>query len=316
MNAAAVAWPAATIVATDIDRGSTARLKRAQPGWTVGKCDLRSERSVSRCPALSRWSGAIDLILLNPPFSCRGGRRIAVKCGSEIVEASAALSFVVEATKHLSPTGTLIALLPTGSIHSQKDVSAWDHLSLNFSITRRAAYKKGTFPRSSAHTTIVKLSRRKRPARGRRSCDRPAGPATVTIIRGTCPNHLKRRGTRREPLIHTSNLLDGQVVANGRRGFGCFRRVLGPAVLMPRVGAISPSKIAYLRSGQEIMLSDCVVAVASASAREVRTLHSDLVQNYSLLASAYVGTGAPYLTIARLSNCLRRIGVVSTVATD
>ena len=80
--AAEQVWPNARFVATDIDPRAVRRLGRLRPSWTVGRCDLRSVPSRRSCLALKNMRKSACLLLLNPPFSCRGGTRFPVPTSS------------------------------------------------------------------------------------------------------------------------------------------------------------------------------------------------------------------------------------------
>ncbi len=121
-------WPAATYVATDIDHRATRRLARLRSSWTVGRCDLRNPRSRSSSRILARIQRAASLLLLNPPFSCRGGTRFLVQTPNGPLYASTAMSFLLLATAYLAPNGNIVSVLPLGCLHNSKDAAARHYL--------------------------------------------------------------------------------------------------------------------------------------------------------------------------------------------
>ena len=261
-------WPTARFVATDIDRLAIRRLARLRPSWTVGCCDLRNKRSRNSCSALRNMTNSVCLLLLNPPFSCRGGTRFLVNSTTSPLFASTAMSFLFHALDYVSDTGHIASILPHGCLHSQKDESAWDSLNKRYHVQTLTTYPMGTFPNSAARTALVRLS----PKSLTRICPTPpkycshASGTTKTlrvqVIRGTCPIHRILSDDKSNPvLIHYTDIRNGAVKPNVRRGVGNYRCIEGPAVLIPRVGNITATKIALFDSSVHVMLSDCVIAI-------------------------------------------------------
>ena len=118
-----------------------------------------------------------------------------------------------------------------------------------------------------------------------------------------------RQDPNKPPLVHYTDLRDGRVELAGRPGFGSYRCVTGPAILLPRVGKITPTKVASLSPGLEIMLSDCVMALKPERHELVAALRQKLIANFAELRQQYTGTGAPFITLGRLKRALHPIGV-------
>ncbi len=105
LRSASRAWPSSKILAIDIDSAAVRKLRYNYPSWLVGKCDFLQERSRKRCHLLNDCAQLADLVLLNPPFSCRGGSTIKLSVqGSLCLQQSYA--FVLQASQYLSrPSG-------------------------------------------------------------------------------------------------------------------------------------------------------------------------------------------------------------------
>ena len=71
--AAASVWPNGTMAATDIDPLEIRNLRKIYASWRTGVCDFLNPRSRQSSPVLQSLNGCTNLVLLNPPFSCRGG---------------------------------------------------------------------------------------------------------------------------------------------------------------------------------------------------------------------------------------------------
>ncbi len=299
-------------MATDIDGRAVSRLARMRPSWFVGRCDLRNARSRASCRALREIEGAASLMLLNPPFSCRGGLRFLVQTPEGPLYAGTAMSFLLLATRYVANAGHVVSVLPQGCLYNSKDAHAWIHLRSRFNLRVVDSYSKGTFPASAANTVVVHLSPRplqRRPCTSGPVPQRLDSGIRVIVVRGNCPAHRAGHDDSKPPLVHYTDIRNGSVTINGRRGFGAFRCIGGPAVLIPRVGRITPGKIALLEAPELVMLSDCVIALRPASIEHARPLRDRLVENLDQLRIHYVGTGAPFVTLSRLDAALKAVGV-------
>ena len=95
LRAAEKKWPDANYVATDMSPKALVKVRSKHPDWVVGQCNFLKEQSRRQCKALARFEGKIDYVLLNPPFSCRGGTRhnvsldgVEYKCTTAIFASS------------------------------------------------------------------------------------------------------------------------------------------------------------------------------------------------------------------------------------
>ena len=250
---------------------------------------------------------------MNPPFTSRGGSRNRVDVGDSRVACGAALSFVLTAIQYLAPDGQVVAILPVGSLHNQKDAEAWRYLLERFAVEILEHVGKRSFPRCAASSAIVRLSQQRTTEKNSVGCEVPQLSSSrdlrgIEIIRGTCPVHSmpsERRGPR---LVHSTDLRNTTVILNGHRGYGHYRCVDGPAVLLPRVGRLTPEKIGILPNAQRVMISDCVIALKTERLPAAERLQKTLHDNFDRLAEGYVGTGAPHVTLRRLQAILMDIG--------
>jgi predicted RNA methylase len=315
---AAKRWPAAAMIAADIMPGSVRALSR-MPSCRASRCDFLSHRSRAHAWALADAQGRVDLVLLNPPFSFRGGAHERVVLQGRPLRCSRPLAFVLNAMVFLRSGGELIALLPAGSVSSQKDESAWKALAEIGTISVLGYQKRGSFPNCAASTAIVRVVKSHKIRRHRASRRAVAVSAaqrvSVTLLRGTTPMFSLRPGDANGmALVHTTDL-GGPLNGNLRRTVRGGRSLCGPAVLLPRVGNPSLRKLhLHLDATQALLLSDCVFALCCASAADARLVESIVRSNWSAVAGAYKGTCAPYLTIEGLKVALRRMGIGTDAA--
>lgn len=305
-------WSHARIIATDIDPATVGRLRRRHPKWHVGRCDFLNERSRVNCRALSDPQ-LFSLLLLNPPFSCRGGTAFLHTTENDrVLRVSAAMAFLLEGLKYLASDGQALAILPAGSLHSAKDKAAWAYLELKHQLDVVGTWGKTAFPGCSATSALVHVQPLATRRRRRTPPQAPIeGLMSATVVRGTCPIHAAPAAAAGPTLVHTTDLQQSRVILNGHRGFGSHRCVRGPVVIMPRVGQFTAQKIALLEAEDELMLSDCVIALKAASKAETKRLHRLLLSHANHLKTSYVGTGAPFITLERLQLALKAIGVAA-----
>jgi hypothetical protein len=186
---------------------------------------------------------------------------------------------------------------------AQRDRAAWNLIEQICDVHVEARNPRGAFPGAFPSTSIVSM--RKRLARRR---DGP-GPEDYRAAR---EGHLVRgwqqmhsAGALDElyealPLVHTSQLKQGKVDLASARRVGAATFFQGPAVLLPRVGQITPGKVCVHASKRRVVLSDCVIAVPVRSAEDCEVLRERIVANWDRLTRCYSGTGAPYATVASL----------------
>src|SRR6185295_10539421 len=270
LRAAMRKWPTLDAIGTDIDRGAIGALRSQHPAWRLGQADLLNRRSRDACRVLRGQHGKVGLILINPPFSCRGAIRKKVGVFGEMVECGTATAFLTEASLYLRPGGQMVAIMPAGSLCSQRDREAWLMLSTKFRITPLDSFGLRVFDGACARTMIVHLERlfegapeeQTSPISRIRTRDSVHGQhvVCVTAVRGQLPMHralISMNGVG-VPLVHTTCIQAGRiantlgVVVNHRW------TVHGPGVLLPRVGEPRRDKIALLRNRTPIAISDCI----------------------------------------------------------
>lgn len=307
LRAAQERWADAALVAADIDPSTVGRLRKRHPTWSTSRCDFTNPRSRAKAGGLRRAHGTFDVIALNPPFSFRGGTKRSVRIGESVVSCSPPLAFVADAVGYLRAGGQLVAILPHGTLMSEKDRAARSMLAeaYGFEVVRTCA--RGTFSTCTPRTVIVRIGT------GATSgvCLPPVVPVedgrrrigVVSMKRGRVP--VRTAVPVGLPLVHTTNMRDGVL---GRLEHAADLRsepLIGPAVLIPRVGKPMVTKVVLMDpSHPPAVLSDCVLAVECSTPGAARTLQAALVENWSAVEAAYGGTCARYLTLGSLQRLL------------
>ena len=312
LEAARARWPLGRIVATDISRAAVMALKRIQPRWEVGRCDFLSGHSRGSCRVLSGLENRVSVVLLNPPFSCRGGTICRVIGNGYEMQSSRGMAFVLNALRYLAPDGELVCVLPAGSLHTQKDQRAWAFLRTFFHVYLVSRNGHKTFDGCFARTVLVRLRRRALPRRVRNATSTSGNPKAdlgrVTLYRGRLPMYVvKGEGGNSVPLIHSTCLrhssVDFKQFATGRLSHA----ITGPTILLPRVGRPDKSKVVLYRGRRLFVMSDCVLGLQCAF--NPAAVHSHILKEWSLISRLYKGTGARFLTVAALAEGLRGLGI-------
>lgn len=307
---------AVSLAAVDNDVNVTAALNRAHPAWTVSHADAlvaRSRRS-SRVWRAAAHLGA-SFVVLNPPFSYRGGPARVVEFDHFKGRLSPALEFLAIALGELKPSAGAAAILPAGVVDGEKYSEFWNVLGCTYSITVIEEVGAEAFAGVHAKTKLVRLSPSlssspvaPEPNAEVAQTQAPhvhAGCACVEVVRGRVPRHRKfEKPHLTAPYIHTTEL-QRFGVASPSSTAPLEYSTIGPLTLLPRVG-YPDHKVARFDGGP-VVLSDCVIALRSVG-RLTDELHASVSESIDELRALYSGTGAPYVTLARLTAFLDRKG--------
>jgi hypothetical protein len=280
----------------------------------VSRCNFLSSRSRAQCKALRDIKDKVDVVLLNPPFTCRGGTRHDIGMDGTHLTCSTAMAFLLTASAYLSPSGEVVAILPAGSFNSEKDRAAWDALRDHFNIRVVSEHDNRTFDSCDSNTQIIHLKRKMKggrtPSTIRSKTPKPnargVGKTEVTLYRGKVQMHAIPRG--RTALAHSTDLRDHKLILNGHKTSSSSLSIKGAFIALPRVGNPIKKKIAFHETSTKIAISDCILALTCQSRTETFGLYSSLLRNWPRLKAQYGGTGAKYVTVSRLSNLLRSLG--------
>lgn len=315
LRAAAKRWPKSNLIATDISNPALEQLRKRRFVQYLGCCDFLSIRSRSRCNPLRKWAGGIDLVLLNPPFTCRGGTRLRVTTPSFNLHCGTAMAFLLTAFEYLGSTGEIVAIIPAGSVTAEKDQKAWAALRLHSKVAFISEHDHRTFGVCDPTTTIVHISKKTNksevPAHPELQspcacCANELSSHPITLYRGTIQMHAIPPGAT--PLAHSTDLRDFRLVLNGHRADPGASALRGPFVALSRVGNPMKEKIALHYSNQRIGISDCIVALRCKTKEQASQLHSSLLDQWPLVKNLYGGTGAKYITVSRLVRLLSELG--------
>ena len=133
-------FPNAMLFGVDIDQDVIKALKSQHRDWELRACDFTNDEQVNII-----IQKEFDIILLNPPFSCKGSIINIIEFEGMTFKVSAAMMFIMKALRFLSRIGTMYAILPVSCVYSQKDRKAWNYLESKYNAYILAEHNRITF---------------------------------------------------------------------------------------------------------------------------------------------------------------------------
>lgn len=291
----------AELYGTDISDDALTKLSNDCPSWHLGKCDFRKDDSVDDVPFL--MAEKFDLIVLNPPFTCKGSVVETIIFEGIEYRVSTAMLFLMRALKYLASNGGLYAILPISSVYSVKDRKAWDYLKHHYNACILEESNKVSFTSKCAPNIVLVYVGHYKVTGIEQSAafDFSSFPVT-SILRGCIrmQNLQYSKSKNAVPLIHTTNIQRGELVKLRRIMTGQNILVSGSGVVIPRVCNPNPNKIALLDEETVYALSDCVIVLRTPTRIDAERLRDIIIEHWGDFESIYKGTGAQYTTLERL----------------
>lgn len=311
IKAAITSWPRSNFFICDIDPDALRAAVDCTGVTTSLCCDFLGEKFSEATTHIEPL--LFDLILMNPPFSNRGGRRCVPRGSFSGLSCSRAFSFLLTAVDYLSAKGEILAILPSSVLSSEQDEVARTELKRICSLELLSIPQYGAFPAVDASTFMLRLRKF-----GNTNAPRQTSPANIAPAWRSVP--AIKRGTisvpraNRAPSIsgvgwvHTTSIINGRIQTRYEFPHGKLDQhyVLAKkySLLIPRVGRIRPGNLAAHVAERDEVISDCLFAVACENLASVNSLFGAIIEDFVEFRKLYVGTGAPYLTVGRLAQYL------------
>lgn len=303
IRAALTIWPNIECNGTDISDIAIKEVRQNHPTWQIGKCDFLNEASINRCNVIKRKKSGFDLILLNPPFSCKGGTIHEVTLDNETFKVSTAMKFLSESLKFLSNKGCLLAIMPISVCYSQKDKKIRNYLMVNYNLNIIDIPDGSFFKNCSPSIVFISINiKNTNHAISRKNVS--LGFSNYRIFRGklsVCDAKYKQKGLT---FIHTTNLKNNNL-ENLNKKVGVNSSIIsGPAILLPRVGKPSRQKYCLIPDNSLYAISDCILAIQLRNYSDAKKMYNKIIENFDTLKDQYKGTGAKFITVERLEKFL------------
>lgn len=305
LRAAQSIWNDIKCYGIDISHEVISELKVTHPTWFVNECDFTDSSAREKCKITQ--NNQYDLVLLNPPFTCKGSTINKVMFNDEEYRVSTAMMFVVEALQYLHDNGILLAILPISCAYSEKDKKIWQALEECYNLTILEERDKQSFKKCNPNIVLVSINDFSNVST-RKNINRKLSLERfhISIFRGNLSVHERKNTSskKRKLFIHSTNLVDNSLQNIKKYALCPKSEISGPAVLISRVGNPSIKKICTISPNETYVISDCIIAIKTGDMIEAENLKQLFIENWDYLKTLYKGTAAKYITIERLNSFL------------
>lgn len=295
-------WPEATLCGCDISEKTIASMRRTHPHWMLSKCDFLNSKSRNSSAILKK---KYDLVLLNPPFTCKGATIETVFFEGHKFHMSTSMAFFVEAIQYLKNQGVMYAILPQSIAYSKKDENIRLYLKEKYNFRILEERNNQEFEKCAPNIILASIN------------ERNVFPISDTIKRldlkiedlciqrGNISMHeIKEVDDPSVYLIHSTNIRDNKII-NLEYKVDSVRSIIeGPALLIHRVGQPNEKKMCIINKGEVYALSDCIIGIKTLTLEDCHFLRELILKNWNIFSNLYKGTGAKYITIERLNSFL------------
>ncbi|MDR1698581.1 MAG: hypothetical protein LBR75_01985, partial [Prevotellaceae bacterium] len=289
----------------DISPEVISELKIAHPTWFVNVCDFTDSFARKKCRITK--NRLYDLVILNPPFTCKGSTINKVTFNGEEYRTSTAMMFVVEALQYMHKNSILLAILPISCAYSQKDRKIWQALEEHYNLTILEERDKQNFKKCNPNIVLVSIndfsivSNRKS-----NNIKLNINEFNLSTFRGNLSVHKSKNSSskNKKRFVHSTNLIDNSLQNLKKYTHYPKSEISGPAVLISRVGNPSIKKICTISKNETYVISDCIIAIKTENQNDAETLKHLFIENWEYVKTLYKGTAAKYITMERLHSFL------------
>lgn len=295
-------WPEANFYGCDISEKTIASMKKKHPNWMLSKCDFLNPKSRRSNHILKN---KYDLILLNPPFTCKGATIESVVFEGIEYHMSTAMAFFVEAIHYLKEEGIMYAILPQSIAYSKKDEKIRNYLREKYNFRILEERNNQEFEKCAPNIVLASIN-------DKNTFTVPDTPNQLKIKikklhiqRGNISMHeIKEIKTSPIHLIHSTNIRENKII-NLKYKVDPIRSIIyGPALLIHRVGQPNINKLCIINENEVYALSDCIIGIKAENIEDCHILKELILKNWFYFSNLYKGTGAKYITIERLKKFL------------
>ena len=209
--------------------------------------------------------------------------------------------FVIESLKYLRRDGILLAILPSSVAYSQKDRLIWQKLVSDYKLKILEQPDINLFENCSPNVILVSINTSQTKSIYNSPVRLSHEIRGVSLFRGKISmNTLNGSYPQGDLLVHSTNLRINSLVDLGYKTKNDLSKIVGPAILIPRVGLPNPQKICVIKKSETFVLSDCVIGIKTKNYKDAKKLLELILSNWDNFKELYKGTGAKYTTLERL----------------
>lgn len=310
LSAAHSVWPTAELYGVDLDTMAIDATREVHPKAKLFNANFLSSNGEFQTRSLK---GNVDLVVLNPPFSCRGSSYETTVFDLEDVKSSKAMAFLLKSCRYLSIFGEVLAIIPRSCLFSQKDQNARSAISKRHNLEDLGLYQSPGFNGASVSVHLVRISRAIATEWHPETCGKleqlkPGRAYKITIMRGSHPTALGRKNLDAPSLIHTTDLFNGEISISKLRAVKHKKQISGQVLMVPRVARPNRGKVAVGTFFRPVVPSDCIISMKTLPAGNEVDLQDQLLRFWPAFQDTYSGTCASYLTLDSLKCFLITIG--------
>ncbi len=304
-------------IGLDLDANVINSLKNSYPSWNLANGDFLAPNDKT-LKWLSQWESQVDLVLLNPPFSCRGGSFKLVRLDDKGIRCRTALAFVVNSLKYLKKEGILIAILPLSILKSEADIKVINLIKERWSINFGTRLGPSSFVGCSPNSVVFTLQKRKvkyqnveEPKRYNIDLN-----LNINVLRGSTQMHKTYiKGTY--PVIHSTNIRNGEFYKDNLNYVDKKTKfVRGTFLCIPRVGLPNKGKIVIISVGKEFILSDCLYGINCLDPLNLVVMRDAILCNWQDFKELYESTCAPYVTLKQLELFFLKFNIKTNIVSQ
>ena len=267
--------------------------------WQLATANSLATNSLSEILRIN--SNEYDLVLMNPPFTCKGSIIHNIEFENAVFSVSTAMYFLLHALPFMSSDGSLYAIMPISIVRSEKDAKIWSYLVKKYNACILEECAHVPFNKCAPNVVLIYLSKKQQHSCAKQiTYSRTFQNLPVShCIRGTISASSISRYYAASTIyfIHTTNIQNGEIVDTNTINGISATIVKSYGVVVPRVCKPSIHKVALLNPNKRYVLSDCVIAILANNARDARVIKESIVRNWEIFSSIYSGTGAQYTTM-------------------
>ena len=279
-------------------------LRKKHPDWKLGVCDFLNSGSRNTSFIFNK---KYDVILLNPPFTCRGSIKQSIKIEDKEYRMSTAMAYIVEAIKYLQKDGVLYAILPISIAYSQKDEKIRAYLTKKYYFQIIEELDNQWFEKCKPNIVLAAINDKNIISQKNIIKRIDIKIPYLIFQRGSFGMHMVDKKIKRGiSLVHSTNIIDEQIVGLKYKVKKNISMIKGPAVLIHRVGQPNKKKVCVIWDSEVYAISDCIIGIKANKLALCWKIKKEIINNWSDFSNLYKGTGAKYITIKRLKyffNC-------------
>lgn len=319
LKAARQSWPEAQIYGVDLNPEAIKEAESLLPDLEAFNVDFLSDEALNKTEELL---GGIDLIVLNPPFTCRGSSYEVSEFQGEMIKCSKAMAFILRSCRYVKPNGEILAIVPRSCLLSQKDSEARKAISSSYNIDDLGPYQSPGFRKASVSVHLVRVTKFPQiaalPMNTRPSVEqiKPKHDYSLVFMRGShsvTDSAVKAEGPS---LIHTTDLFNSEISISRRRAVKYTKLVSGKVLMLPRVARPNLDKVAIGSFIQPVVPSDCILCVKTVPSGNEEHLLAQIRLFWGALKEAYSGTCASYMTMESFQDFASKLGYEAKLTSD